>query len=144
MKIFVKESEEAVETEVVIRCREIEPGIKMLVNHIRQFSLQLPLWKDGEQYQIPLHQVYYLETVDGKTYVYTSTDVYSSRETLAALEKQLERSSLTRISRNCLLNLSCLRCVAPLGNHRLMATLKNEEKLIVGRTYIEQLKQRLR
>ncbi|WP_187374179.1 LytTR family DNA-binding domain-containing protein [Murimonas intestini] len=144
MKVFVKENEKIREMEVVIRCSRMEPGINKLVNHIRQFSIQLPVWKDGEQYQIPLYQVYYLETVDGKTYVYTASDIYSSRETTAALEKQLEGSSIIRISRSCLLNLSCLKCVAPLGNHRLMATLKNGEKLIVGRTYIEPLKQRLK
>ena len=59
MKVFVKENEKIREMEVVIRCSRMEPGINKLVNHIRQFSIQLPVWKDGEQYQIPLYPVSY-------------------------------------------------------------------------------------
>ena len=91
-----------------------------------------------------MEQVYYLDSVDGKTFLYLEKEVYSCRETLAALEGKLAHTWFVRISKNCIINSNFLQSVRPLFNHRLEAFLPNGEKLIVTRNYIEALKDKLK
>ena len=66
-----------------------------------------------------------------------------SGETLAFLEKQLESSTFVRVSKNCILNLSLLESLRSFLNHRIEATMKNGERLMVTRNYLEQFKMRV-
>ncbi len=89
-------------------------------------------------------QILYLESIDNKTFLYDSEHAYSSRQTLTSLEEKLKNMTFARISKSCLLNVSHLKCVAPHVNHRLKAELKNGEQLIISRSYVEVLKEKLK
>lgn len=143
MKIFVKEDKEFQETEVTIRCNIYDKKIEKLKRHIEEFSLAIQGVKEGEQYKLSLKEIYYMEVVDGRTYIYTENEMYNSNQSLINLENTLKGSTFVRISKAVLLNVDCLKAVAPMENHRMLATLKNEEKIIVGRTYILGLKEKL-
>ena len=95
-------------------------------------------------YQIPLNEVLYFETVDKKTFMYTQQKIFECKKTLSAIEQDLIRSNVVRISKTALLNISCLVCVKPYPNHRLLAELNNEENLIVSRKYIPILRDKIR
>lgn len=95
-------------------------------------------------YQIPLNEVLYFETVDKKTFMYTHHKIFECKMTLSAIEQDLIRSNVVRISKTALLNISCLVCVKPYPNHRLLAELNNEENLIVSRKYIPILRDKIR
>ena len=122
MKLTIHEDPSAGETEITIRCPFL----------------------DSRQFQLPLESIYYLESTDGTTFVYQEKEVYACRETLAALEPQLSRSGFARISKSCILNISFLEYVEPLFNHRMKATLKNGEALIISRNYIAPLRDLLK
>lgn len=143
MKVFIKENEEIQETEVIIYCRNQNEHISRLKRHIEQFTMAIQVIKEQAQYNLPIKAIYYIEVVDGKTYVYTEKEMYTSQQALLHLESKLKGSSFVRISKGMLLNVDYLKSVAPMENHRMMATLKNEEKVIVGRTYIYRLKEKL-
>ncbi len=66
-----------------------------------------------------------------KTFMYTQQKIFECKKTLSAIEQDLIRSNVVRISKTVLLNISCLVCVKPYPNHRLLAELNNEENLIV-------------
>lgn len=143
MKIFVKENRELQETEVTICCHEYTNQIKRLKMYVEEFTLAIQAIKEGEQYNLPLKEICYMEVVDGKTYIYTSNELYNSNQSLANIETKLKGTSFVRISKAMLLNVDYLKSVAPMENHRMMATLINKEKVIVGRTYILGLKEKL-
>lgn len=143
MKIFVKEDNGFQETEVIIRCYIYDKKIEKLKRHIEEFSLAIQGVKEGEQYKLSLKEIYYMEVVDGRTYIYTENEMYNSNQSLINLENTLKGSTFVRISKTVLLNVDCLKAVAPMEKHRMLATLKNEEKIIVGRTYILGLKEKL-
>ncbi len=143
MKIYIKENEEIQETEVIICCSNQNEHISRLKRHIEKFTMVIQVMKEQAQYRLPLNAIYYMEVVDGKTYVYTEKELYTGQQSLINLESKLKGSSFVRISKGMLLNVDYLQSVAPMENHRLMATLKNGEKVIVGRTYIGKLKEKL-
>lgn len=143
MKLVLEQGLEIPETEVVVRCRCVDRRLNKLMAYIRQYSISLEGKAEGGSYQIPLENILYIDSVEGKGFLYTARQVYETRETLTALEQRLKDTSFQRISKNCILNLSHLTCVSPLWNHRMEATLSNGEKLIISRTYLEPLKQKL-
>lgn len=144
MKLTVNHDSNCMETEIIINCSGSDPRVNELVSYIRQYSFSLSLY-DEERHvcQIPLEQVYYMESVDGKTYVYTEKDVYQAKESLQGLEEKLTHTTFIRINKACILNTTFLKYVKPILNHRLEGTLANQEKVIIARTYIQDLYQRL-
>lgn len=144
MKLSIHQDERIQETEIIINCAYMDKRLQKLTDYIRQYSFSLEGESEGKLYQIPLEQIFYIETVDSRTFLYDCKHTYSSRQTLSSLEEKLKNTTFTRISKSCLLNVSHLKCVAPHVNHRLRAELKNGEQLIISRNYVESLKDKLR
>lgn len=106
MKLNIQEDLSLDETEITIRCPYLNDRLKRLVEQIRQYGSCLTGYQENRQFQIPLESIYYLESTDGKTFLYQKKEVYICRESLVALELQLARSGFIRISKNCILNLA--------------------------------------
>lgn len=144
MKLIIHQDRQIPETEITIRYARMDSRLEQLAGHIRQFGFSLTGYQEDKEFQLPLEQIYFMDSADGKTFLYTEKEVYYCRKTLASLESRLSRTSFTRISKNCLVNTSFLQSVQPLYNHRLEATLQNGEKLVISRNYIEPLKEKLK
>ena len=144
MKLTIHQDLSTSEDEIIMKCACMNPKLQKLADYIRQYTFSLEGLKDGKTYQIPIEQIYYIESVDGKTFLYTNDCAYMCTETLITLEEALKYTPVVRISKSCLMNTSYLKCVAPYPNHRLNAELLNKEHLIVSRNYIEVLKEKLR
>lgn len=144
MKLSIHQGEHIAETEIIINCAYMDERLQKLADYIRQFSFSLEGESDGKLYQIPVEQIFYMETVDNKTFLYSCEHTYSCKQTLSALEEKLRNMTFVRISKSCLLNVSYLKCVSPYINHRLKAELQNGEQLIISRNYVEALKEKLR
>ena len=144
MKLIIHQDRQITETEITIRCARMDSRLEQLAGHIRQFGFSLTGYQEDKEFQLPLEKIFFMDSADGRTYLYLEKEVYYCRETLASLEARLSRTSFTRISKSCLVNTSFLQSVRPLYNHRLEATLQNGEKLVITRNYIEPLKEKLK
>ena len=144
MKINIEIQNSISETEVTIVCREKSKEIQSFYEYIRQYAKALWVVREGRQYKLMSNHIYYVETVDKKSFYYTCNECWESRETLSEIEEKLKNCSFVRISKSCLMNISYLQSVVPFENHRLLATMENGEKIIVGRAYIQQLKKILK
>ena len=144
MKLIVNQDLQIPETEITIRCACMDSRLERLINQIRQYAFSLTGYQEDKEYQLPLDQIFFIDSVDGKTFLYLEKEVYTCRDTLTSLEERLSCTSFTRISKSCLVNTSFLKSVRPLYNHRLEAVLQNGEKLIITRNYIEPLKEKLK
>ena len=140
MKIMIEPQNKVEELLVKILCREENDEVKHLYHHIKNYAE--PLWasQDGIQHKLYETDLYYADTIEGKTFLYTKDEVYEIPESLSGIEQRLKGNQFVRISKNCLINIDYLSKVEPYSNHRLLAHMKNGEKLIVGRTYIPELK----
>ena len=61
---------------------------------------------------------------------------------MAELEDMTKESEIVRISRTCLMNIDHLKGIKQIKNSHLEAELDNNEKLIVSRKYLKDIKQR--
>lgn len=143
MKLTIEQALENNEIEITIKCGVMDDRLRKLIETIRQYSFSLQCKKDTEVYSIPLEEIYYIESIDKKTFVYCKSEVYETNSSLSDLEEKFITSNFIRVNKSCILNLSCLSKVNPLWNHRLEAILKNNEKIIITRHYIPDFKNKL-
>lgn len=115
-----------------------------IVSYIQQCNCFLDVQKEEKSFHIPANHIFYIESVDNKTFCYDKKNVYRSFSSLSNLEEYVKNTTLLRISKTCILNTTYLKCFSPYPNHRLIAELENGEKLIVSRKYIPTLKKKLK
>ena len=75
-------------------------------------------------------------------FLYTRENVYRLDASMQEIENIAENTDLVRISRTCIINISHLTEIKQLKNSHLEATLDNDEKLIVSRKYLRDIKRR--
>ena len=141
MQIITRQVEDKPLT-VTIEYPEMTESVRGLVKRIESLDVSFAVNFDGKQLRIALSDVYYLETVDRRVFLYTKRDVYLLGASMAEIERIAEGSDLVRISRTCVMNTSHLTEIRQLKNSHLEATLDNNECLIVSRKYLRDIKRR--
>ena len=143
LKITIRENPNITETEVHIICCEMTPEIEEIVAGIGLIGHTFAGKKNGETFFIPLKDIFYFESVDGKIFFYTASECYESTAKLYKIEEALQNAKFARISKNTIANLSKMRSIKPEENSRLLATLTNGEKILVSRQYVSEIKKKL-
>lgn len=143
MKITIRLDENAAETAVTIVCRQLDPELEAAVADLGLLGQTVAGKKDGETYFIPVIDIYYIETVENKTFIYTRDQVYESPLKLWRLEEKFEDGPFVRAGKSILMNIKKVRSMKREPNSRLSATLQNGEKLIVSRQYMPTIKKKL-
>lgn len=142
MKLNIFKCSEATEAEITLKYSEETPQIENLIDTLRIFCRSIQAEKDGSSHTITLDEVFYIESVDEKCYIYTKTDLYDCKHKLYTLEEMLEDTSFIRISKSCILNIAKLKSVRPFINGKFEATMQNEEKIIINRHYVSAFKKK--
>ena len=143
MKLLIDQSPDNEEVEITIKCGIIDPALEQLIAQIRLYSFSVAAKKDGRTYTVSLGDIYYFESIDNRTFLYTEHEVYVSKLRLYELEQQLTKTDFVRVSKSCILNVRILQSVRALLNGKMEAELDNGEKVIISRHYVEGLKRKL-
>lgn len=144
MKLTIDENRCYKEDEAILRTAQMTRRLRSLARHIRQFDRKLPVSDEKGSCHLAFDDIYYIESLDGKTIVNTISQSFLYQDTLTSLEQLLHHTSFCRISKSTLLNIQHLTHAASYVNHRLLLTLDNHEQLIVNRSYINRLKTKLK
>lgn len=142
IKIFkiTKEQPEQLE----IRCHEITEQVREIVTFVKSRQGQLNGVIDGKQYEIPVMDIYYIEAVDSKVFLYSSKKVYETKQRIYELESVLREKYFLRVSKSLLLNLMKVKSIKPAVNGRFTAILQSGEEIIISRKYVPELKKALK
>ena len=92
------EKKDLTETEIDIRYSSMTQPLNRIVQYIRQQEYLIQGIFEKKLYEIPLNEVLYFETVDKKTFMYTQHKIFECKKTLSAIEQDLIRSNIVRIS----------------------------------------------
>lgn len=143
MKITINELEENEEVEIVINCKRIDENLLKIIGAIRAFDKKITGSKDGKLFVLEGDEIYYFESVDKKTFMYTDKDIYENTMRLYELEERFSNTDFFRASKSTIINLSKVKIITPMFGGRLEVVLENDEKLIVSRQYVPLLKSKL-
>ena len=136
-KVDSKDQEGAVIKAVEIT-DEISGAVELLEGDDKGFAVS----QEGKTYIIKASSVYYIESVDKKTFVYTKQGCYDTKYRLYELEVLLG-GYFMRCSKSMIINLKKVRTVKSQISGRIDATLLNDEVVVISRGYAKEVKRRL-
>lgn len=143
MKIIIEQIGPEEEEQIVVRCRNLDDSIVALAEELKRRRDKLTV-KDGERIlQVDPSEVYYFEAVDNKVFLYTKEKVYETKWKLYELEEQFGHANFIRVSKSVIMNLSKVDSFHPDFNGRYEALMKNNERVLISRQYVPELKKRL-
>lgn len=142
-KITIEQIDPDRSEEIVIRCHAITDEVVALISRLKQSESVLLGVKNGETFRIGVKDIYYIESVDNKTFICCQQDVYESKQKLYELEALAIGTKLFRCSKSMILNLGKIRSVSASVNGRFEAKLNNGESVIISRQYVPALKEKL-
>ncbi len=142
MKLLLEQRDEK-EIQVIIQYPEMNSDVKRLVQKVESCSHTVIGADNGRQYKINIYDIYYIESVDKKTFIYTKNQVFRSEKKLYHFVEDLKTYDFVQVSKACILNLDVLKNIKRLYNSKMEATLFNEEKITISRTYLPVIKEAL-
>ena len=131
------------DTEVIIRAPHLNNDIERIVAMMRMIDMQIAVRKEGETYLLETDKILYIEAVDRKTFVYTTTESYESELKLYELEQDLIQRDFLRISKQSIVNLRKIKSLKADVNRKIRITLQNGEQIVVSRMYSDELRRKL-
>ena len=144
MKVQIEHIEKNIEEKVLIRCYAVTDEVKEIEAFVKSRSGCLSGTSDKKQYEIAVTDICYIESVDGKTFLYTKDQVYETTYRIYELEEMLRQKHFLRISKPMLVNLMKIRSIQPAFNGRFTAVLHSGEQIIISRNYVKALKAALK
>lgn len=129
---------------VIVEYPEYDASVERVLRGLERLNIHFKGKLEEKTVNIDAMEVYYLESVERKIFLYAKEQVYRYDGSLAELDADLKHTDFVRISRTCIMNVSHLQEIRQLQNSHLEAVLDNGEKLIVSRKYLKDIKNAFR
>jgi DNA-binding LytR/AlgR family response regulator len=140
MKLKLLQRRDIPEVEVEVRYPEMDESVQKLIGRIEQSERHIIGEDNGRKYRVLIDNIFYIESVDRKTFIYTRSEVFRSELKLYQLLDKLKGMDFVQVNKSCILNINVLENIQTLFNSRMEGMLSNGEKIIVSRTYIPAIK----
>ena len=122
-----------------IRCHTLSDEVREIVAFVKSRQGQLTGTADDRLYGVAVSDIYYIESVDNKSFFYTKNKVYESKQKLYELEELLGEKHFLRVSKSVLLNLMKVSAIKPALNSKFTG-----EQVVISRKYVPVLKKALK
>lgn len=129
--------------EVLIKYASMNKDVERITTLLQSVNTRIKCNIDGSDKLVNASDIYYIESVDKRTFVYCEKSVFRTESRLYQLAEDLAHLEFAQINKSCVLNLKVLDSIKPLLNSRMEATLKNGERLYITRKYLNNIKQAL-
>lgn len=132
------EKEEHAEIYTVAITEEIKHAVDLLENNKKS----IPVTDAETTVFCPLTKIYYFDSVDNHTFVYTKDRCFETKYRLYELESMLPYDFF-RCSKSMIINIRKIESVKAEMNARMRAVMLNGEAVIISRSYVKELKGKL-
>lgn len=126
-----------------IRCHKLSDEVNEIISFVKSRQGVLNGIIDGDIYEVAVPDVYYIESVDDRSFIYTADKNYEVNLRIYEMEEMLAKSSFIRIQKGMLLNLMKVKSIKPGLSGRYVALLINNEEVIISRRYFPNFKKTL-
>lgn len=142
MQVHFEKVDTAEQESAVIHAVSKTEDIQYAINLLEGNGGNIPVTKEGKTYLCSPQSIYYIESVDKKTFLYTRNDCYECKLRLYELEEMLSHYFI-RCSKAMIVNLRKVKSVKSEMGGRMNASLLNGESIIISRSYVKDVKGRL-
>lgn len=125
-----------------IRAVEKTADVSSAIELLEGIGGTLAVVKDEDKFLLKLGDIYYIESVDKHTYVYTKNECYETKYRLYELENMLG-GYFARCSKAMIVNLKKVKNFRSEIGGRMNAVMLNDEQIIISRSYVKDIRRRL-
>ncbi|MBQ7775680.1 MAG: LytTR family transcriptional regulator DNA-binding domain-containing protein [Lachnospiraceae bacterium] len=143
MKITIEVPKPGEEDEIIVRCAALDDKLMNLIYSLKSDQDKLTGYVEDKIVKLAPKDIYYFESVDNKVFAYTAKGMYEIHKKLYEIETEYAHTDFLRISKSSIVNVAKIAYLKPIFNGRFEAKLKNEEKIIISRQYVLELKKKL-
>lgn len=128
---------ESGEEEIVVRSKERTAAIDEMISRISREEPKLcgVLEESGQSTMLTIRELLYFESVDGKLYAYATSQVYRIKLKLEEVAMKYSNMGFVQCSRTMVINLYRIEHLETLPGAKILATMKNGEKVLITRKY---------
>ncbi len=143
MKITINVEPSATETSLLVTCKELTPQVEKLLAAIRILDKQITATKGDSVCLIDLADVFYIEALERKTFIYTANEVFDSEMKLYELEASLAQYDFIRVSKNTICSLRKIKSLKSEVDRKIKITMENGYQIIASRMYADELRKKI-
>ena len=143
LKVIVQQISELEEDKVIIQCHELSDTIQQIKEYLQSIDTFIVGIEGDKKVKIPFHDIYYVESVDNRTFAYLNKRVIILEIKLYQFEEISKNKGFIRISKSVVLNLHTVEKARSALNGRILLELDNGEKVMVTRHYVPELRKSL-
>lgn len=143
MKIEIQFIDSNEEETLHLKVRELDDEVTKFINMLKVKDDYIFGTKDEKRYKVKLNDIYYFEAVGNNIFVYTKENVYEVKEKLYQIEEKYQDLDFVRVSKSVIVSIDKVEAVAPGISGRFEAKLDNDERIIISRSYVKSLKNKL-
>lgn len=143
MKVIIDEIKETQEEYILFHIKEVNEKVSKAIRFIENLDVCLVGKANEKLYKVKYKDIFYIETVDKKSFLYTSDNVFASSDKLYQLEEKLEYVDFIRVSKSMVLNIDKIELIYPTISGRFEAKLFNQEIVTISRSYVPELRKKL-
>lgn len=137
MNVIVEEQEDLIEDHAVIYCREENQEIRKIKGFIKNINTKLCASLDFKKVMITPDEIYYIESVDKKTFVYIKDKVLECSLKLYEIEDRFKEFSFFRANKSTIVNVMYIKDINILLNRNLLVILESKEKITISRRNVK-------
>lgn len=130
--------------DISIKYSNMNNDVQRIITFLKSFDTQIKCDDNGTERIIKASEIFYIESVDKKTFLYLEKSVCRTDLRLYQLADDLAHLGFVQVTKSCILNINTLESIKPLINSRMEATLRNGERVHINRNYLSGVKKALR
>lgn len=142
MRVEIQNAASYDEEHAIIHAVTVTPDMQSAIDILENNCRVIPVTDNEEKVMCQTDKIYYIESVDKRTYVYTKDKCFETKYRLYELDEILNRNYF-RASKAMIVNIKKIQSVKAEINGRMTAELLNGERIIISRSYVKDLKERL-
>ena len=145
LKVHIKTDDTMDADEILIVCKKTTQQIEKLKDIILTQESDIPeifFYQNQTEYQLPLEEIIFFETITEKVYAHTTNNIYSIRYILYELEVLLPKNFI-RISKGVIANILPIYSIQKNLTTVLVNFKATHKKVYVSRHYYKSFRERL-
>ena len=143
MEVKIEKISKEKEQEVLIRCHEVNGEVVEIARFVKSTQEGVEVYNEQGMRRLALLDIYYVEAVDNRVFVYSKKEVYEIKMRLYEFEQMYGENQFFRCSKAIIVNLLKIQSLKPALNGRFLAVLQNGENVIIARKYVPDFKLKL-
>ncbi len=143
MKLIKTKEKDLEENYLELHYDTIDDETSAVLERLRDTLRYIEGTYEDKKVTIALTDIFYIETVDRKTFAYTKDMCVEIKEALRDILEEYSKIGFVRISKSAIVNIYKIKKLQGDINMRVIIFLKNDEKLVMNRSYKNDFYERL-